>query len=75
MKEMEPALSMMSNNDDVDKLKLKNDEIDKKIRSKPEEKEKKDIQKRKFVDTPSESNINILILYLKNMSHQKIHTS
>ena len=75
MKEMESALSMMSNNDDVDKLKWNNNEIDKQIRIKPEKKEKKDIQKRKFIDTPPECNINILILYLKNLSHQKIHAS
>ena len=36
---------------------------------KPDEKEKKDIQKKKLIDTPYESNINILILFLKNMSH------
>ena len=61
----------MSNDDEADKLKLNNDGM---ICKKSWRKRKKDIQ-RKLIDTLYESNINILILFLKNMSHQKIYTS
>ena len=41
----------------------------------PDKKEKKDIQKKTLIDTPCESNLSILILFLKNRSPQKICTS
>ena len=59
-------MKLMSNDDEADKLKLNNDGM---ICKKTWRKKKKDIQKKKLIDTPYESNINILILFLKNMSH------
>ena len=66
-------MKLMSSDYEVDKLKLNNDEVYK--LKNPDKKYKRDIQKKKLIDTPYENNINILILFLKNMSHLKIYTS
>ena len=75
-------IKLMSNDSEVDKLKLINGEL---VSEKAWAGSKKHIRnwfetrksKLKLIDTPCEINISILILFfffLKNMSNQKIHT-
>ena len=44
-------------NDDIDKLKLNTDEFDKLKKKKNEKNKRKDIQKKKLIDAPYETNL------------------